>query len=105
MLVEIFLGFIALQPLQRSLRFRTTVLNPISRRLLLGLTPFSLFARSAKIDDVAHVKLGGNQMLLRRAGAAHLVRMITPLRWHWNTAIAGPSGCGLQLPREVCLYP
>ena len=47
--------------------------QPVPGRLLLGLTPFGLFARGAKIDDVAHVKLGGNQMLLHRALRPNLV--------------------------------
>jgi len=61
-LVELSLGFVALGPLQRSFCLRTTVGNPAAGGLLLGLTPFGLLARGAKIDDVAHVKLGGNQM-------------------------------------------
>ena len=39
--------------------------QPVAGSFLLGSPPFGLFACSAKIDDVAHVKLGGNQMLLQ----------------------------------------
>jgi hypothetical protein len=44
--------------------------QPIAGGFLFCLPPFGLFARGAKIDDVAHVKLGGNQMLLQRATLA-----------------------------------
>lgn len=47
--------------------------QPIAGSLLLSSPPFGLFACSAKIDDVAHVKLGGNQMLLQRATLARFV--------------------------------
>jgi hypothetical protein len=62
--LEILLGLVALRPLEHPITFRAAMDQPVPCRLLLGLTPFGLFARGAKIDDVAHVKLGGNQMLL-----------------------------------------
>jgi hypothetical protein len=44
--------------------------QPIAGGFLFCSPPFGLFAHGAKIDDVAHVKLGGNQMLLQRATLA-----------------------------------
>jgi len=44
--------------------------QPVAGNFLLSSPPFGLFACGAKIDDVAHVKLGGNQMLLQRATLA-----------------------------------
>ena len=46
--------------------------QPIAGGFLFCSPPFGLFARGAKIDDVAHVKLGGNQMLLQRATLGRL---------------------------------
>ena len=37
--------------------------KPAAGGLLLSLTPLGLLPRGAKIDDVAHVKLGGNQII------------------------------------------
>jgi hypothetical protein len=48
----------------------------VLRRLMLRLTPSGLFACGAKIDDGAHVKLDGHQMLLLGAILARLVPMI-----------------------------
>jgi hypothetical protein len=64
-LLEILLGLVVLRPLPHPVTFRTAVGQPVAGGLLIGLPPFGLLARGAKIDDVAHVKLGGNQMLLR----------------------------------------
>jgi hypothetical protein len=44
--------------------------QPIAGGFLFCSPPFGLFAHGAKIDDVAHVKLGGNQMLLQKATLA-----------------------------------
>jgi hypothetical protein len=44
--------------------------QPVAGSFLFSSPPFGLLARGAKIDDVAHVKLGGNQMLLQRATLA-----------------------------------
>ena len=60
--------------------------QPVAGGLLLGSTPFGLFAHSAKIDDVAHVKLGGNQMLLHRA-------TLGPI---WSGAITPYAGTGTR---------
>ena len=65
--------------------------QPVLGGLLFGLLPFGLLARGAKIDDVAHVKLGGNQMLLHGPGRPHLVWNYYAARWHWNTAIQSSS--------------
>ena len=47
--------------------------QPVAGGFLLVSLPFGLFACGTKIDDVAHVKLGGNQMLLQRATLARFV--------------------------------
>jgi hypothetical protein len=44
--------------------------QPVAGSFLFSSPPFGLFSCSTKIDDVAHVKLGGNQMLLQRATLA-----------------------------------
>jgi hypothetical protein len=78
--------------------------QPVLGGLLLGLTPFGLFARGAKIDNVAHVKLGGNQMLLRGPGwplfGLELLRRTLALE-HGNSE----SLRNFQLPLGVWLYP
>jgi len=66
--------------------------QPVAGSFLLGSPPFGLFARGAKIDDVAHVKLGGNQMLLQRATLARFGLERYPARCHWNTAIQSLRG-------------
>ena len=73
MLLEIFLGLVVLRPLERPIPFRTAVGQPVAGGRFFGLPPFGLLAYSAKIDEVAHVKLGGNQMLLHRALRPNLV--------------------------------
>jgi hypothetical protein len=70
MLLEIFPGLVVLRPLQRPFTSRTAMGQPILGGFLFCSPPFGLLARVAKIDDVAHVKLGGNQMLLQRATLA-----------------------------------
>ena len=97
MALEILLGLVVLRPLPHPFTFRTAVGQPVSGGLLLGLTPFGLFARGAKIDDVAHVKLGGNQMLLHGPCWPNLVWNNYAARWHWNTAIQSLLST-LQLP-------
>lgn len=63
------------------------MVQPVAGRILLSSPPFGLFACGAKIDDVAHVKLGGNQMLLQGPPWPDFVWNYYPARWHWNTAI------------------
>jgi hypothetical protein len=53
--VESLAGFPALAPLPRFFGFRASMRKTVLRRLLLGLTPFGLFARGAKVNDGAHV--------------------------------------------------
>jgi len=78
--------------------------QPVLGGLLFGLLPFGLLARGAKIDDVAHVKLGGNQMLLHGPGLApfglELLRRTLALE-HGNSEFFEY----FQLPRGVWLYP
>ena len=103
MLLEILLGLVALRPLEHPITFRAAMDQPVPGCLLLGLTPFGLLARGAKIDDVAHVKLGGNQMLLHGPMAQfglELLRRTLALE-HGNSE----SLRYFQLPRGVWLYP
>jgi hypothetical protein len=86
-LLKIFLGLVVLRPLEHAIPFRTAVGQPVSGGLLLGLAAFGLFARCAQIDDVAHVKLGDNQVLLHGPRWPYLVWNDCGARWHWNTAI------------------
>ena len=78
--------------------------QPVAGGFLLSSPPFGLFACGAKIDDVAHVKLGGNQMLLQRATLARFcleqLRRTLTLE-HGNSE----SSRYLRLPRGVWLYP
>jgi hypothetical protein len=69
-LLELFPGLVVLRPLSHPVTFWAAVGQPAAGRLLLSFPPFGLLARGTKIDDVAHVKLGGNQMLLQRATLA-----------------------------------
>jgi hypothetical protein len=78
--------------------------QPVAGSFLLSSPPFGLFAHGAKIDDVAHVKLGGNQMLLQRPpwprfGLELLSRTLA--LEHGNSE----SSWYLRLPRGVWLYP
>ena len=104
MLLEILLGLVPLRSLPRPITFQTAVGQSVAGGLLLGLPPFGLLARSAKIDEVAHVKLGGNQMLLHRAPAARfglelLCRTLT--LEHGNSE----SSRNLQLPLGSVAIP
>ena len=78
--------------------------QPIAGSFLLGSPPFGLLPCGTKIDDVAHVKLGGNQMLLQRASLARfrleLLRRTLALE-HGNSEFFEY----FQLPRGVWLYP
>ena len=104
MLLETFPGLVALRSLQRPFTFRTAMGQPVAGSFLLGSPPFGLLACGAKIDDVAHVKLGGNQMKLQRASLARfrleLLRRTLKLE-HGNSE----SSRYLRLPRGVWLYP
>jgi hypothetical protein len=103
-LLEIFPGLVALRPLQRPFIFWTAMGQPVAGSFLLDSPPFGLFACGAKIDDVAHVKLGGNQMLLHKATLARFcleqLRRTLALE-HGNSE----SSTSLRLPRGVWLYP
>ena len=78
--------------------------QPVAGSFLFSSPPFGLFARGTKIDDVAHVKLGGNQMLLQRATLARFGLELLPRTLaleHGNSE----SSMYLRLPRGVWLYP
>lgn len=88
-MVEVVLRLLVLQPLQLPFGFRSAVRNPVSGCFLFGLPPFGLLACGAEIDDMAHVTLGVDQILLFGANLARFWSgSITPSRRHWNAAIA-----------------
>jgi hypothetical protein len=61
-LVETFAGFIAPGLRQGPFGLRAPVREAAGCSLMLGLTPFGSLARGTEVEEVAHAKLGGNQM-------------------------------------------
>jgi len=58
--VERFVGLVTSRPLDEALGLRSSMRQAVRRRLLLGFVPLGPFARTAKIDKVAHAKPGGD---------------------------------------------
>jgi hypothetical protein len=61
-LVETSAGFVVPRLRQSSFGLRAPMCKAAGRCLLLGLAPFGPLARGAEVDEVAHAKLGGNQI-------------------------------------------
>jgi hypothetical protein len=61
-LVETFLSFFAPGFFHRAFGLQTPVEAPGRLSVLFGLSTFGALARGPEVDEVTHLKLGGNQM-------------------------------------------